>query len=288
MENKEKEGIEIDLKRLFSALLYRWWIILLAMILCGTATFCYAWFGVTPVYSSSVKLYVNNNYVDSPGYSSAQILAAKDLAATYMVILESRNVLDVVSDRTNGYYSYSQLKSMVSATAINETEVFQVTVTGASYKDVAIIANHIADVLPEKITAIVEGSSVRVVDYAVENPNPVGPNYEKYALLGAAIGLVLSMGVIILADVTDTRIKSEEYLIQVYGKFPLLAVIPGAESSSGYGKKGYYRGYSYGYYESEKKRQERKKQQRQPQRSEAQPSKAEPKKSDEQQRGGSV
>lgn len=254
MENKEKDGVEIDLKRLLMALLYRWWIIVLAVILCGTATFCYAWFGITPVYSSSVKLYVNNNYVDSPGYSSAQITAAKDLASTYMVILESRTVLDVVSKKLDGRYSYGQLKSMVSASSINETEVFQVKVTCANYKDAAIIANHIADVLPEKITAIVEGSSVRVVDYAVENPNQVAPSYQKYTLLGAAIGLVLSVVVIVLADIMDTTIKSEEYLIQAYGKYPLLAVIPGTESSSGYGKKGYYRG----YYESESKRKERK------------------------------
>ena len=257
MENKEKQSVEIDLKQVLYTLLYRWWIILLAVILCGTVAFCYAWFGVTPVYSASVQLYVNNNYVDSPGYSSGQIMAAKDLAATYMVILKSRNVLDVVSQKTGGAYSYAQLRGMVSAAAINETEVFQVTVTGIDYRDAAMIANHIADVLPEKITAIVEGSSVRVVDYAVENPNAVGPNYQKYALLGAALGFVLSVVAIILADVTDTTIKSEEYLIQVYGKLPLLAVIPGSESSGGYGKKG-YRYYKHGYYETEQKRRERK------------------------------
>ena len=256
MEHKEKEGVEIDLKRLLMAVLYRWWIIALAVIICGTATFCYAWFGLTPVYSSSVKLYVNNNYVDSPGYSSAQIMAAKDLASTYMVILESRNVLDVVSQKLGGRYTYSQLKNMVSASAINETEVFQVTVSGANYKDVKVIANYIAEVLPEKITAIVEGSSVRVVDYAVENSNQVGPNYEKYAILGAGVGLVLSVAVIILADVMDTTIKTEEYLIHAYEKIPLLAVIPGSESSSSYGKKGYYR-YYRGYYQSEEKRKEK-------------------------------
>lgn len=256
MEDKKRDGVEIDLKRLFLAVLYRWWIILLATIVGGTAAFCYAWFGLTPVYASNVKLYVNNNYVDSPGYSSAQITAAKDLAATYMVILESRNVLDEVSEKTGGKYSYGQLKSMVSATAINETEVFQVQVTGTDYKDAAIIANYIAEVLPAKITAIVEGSSVRVIDFAVENSNPVGPSYEKYLLLGAAAGMVLSVALVVIIDLTDTSIKSEEYLIQAYGKIPLLAVIPDSESAGNGYKKGYYR-YSRGYYETEQQRKQR-------------------------------
>lgn len=278
MEHKEKEGVEIDLKRLFLAVLYRWWIILLATIVCGTAAFCYAWFGMAPVYASNVQLFVNNNYVDSPGYSSAQLTAAKDLAATYMVILESRNVLEEVAERTGNKYTYGQLKSMVSASAINETEVFKVQVAGGNYKDVAVIANCIADVLPAKITAIVEGSSVRVIDYAEENPNPVGPSYEKYLLLGAAIGMVLSVALVIIVDLTDTSIKSEEYLIQVYGKFPLLAVIPDSESTgSGY-KKGYYR-YSRGYYETEQQLKQRHQQRKQNEEA------AKPQKKDEQKGG---
>lgn len=238
MENKERV-LEIDLRRLLQVLWSRVWIILLVGVLFAAVAFSYAWFFITPTYSASAQLYVNNNYVDSPGFSSSQIAAAQDLAATYMVILESRNVLQDVAEQTGLGYSYGQLKSMVAAEAVNETEVFQVTVVCANYRHAAVIANAIADVLPDKIAAVVEGSSVRVVDRAVENPNPVGPSYERYAMMGVALGVVLSAVVIILADLMDTTINSEEYLAQVYEKIPLLAVVPGGESAKG----GYYKGY---------------------------------------------
>lgn len=250
MEKNNRE-IEIDLKRLFLVLWSRVWIILVVTVLFAAVAFSYAWFFITPTYSASAQLYVNNNYVDSPGFSSSQLMAAQQLADTYMVILESRNVLDDVVEQTELGYTYSQIKSMVTADAVNETEVFKVTVTCANYKHAAVIANAIADVLPDKIAAVVEGSSVRVVDYAVENPNPVGPNYEIYCLLGAAIGFVLSAIVIIIADLMDTTINSEDYLNQVYSKLPLLAVIPGAENP-----KTPYKGYYKGYYESEQKRRQ--------------------------------
>ena len=254
MERRENETITIDLKRMLLVLWQRIWLIGLAGAICASAAFCYAWFGITPAYSASTQMYVNNNYVDSPGFSSSQLMAAQDLAKTYMVILESRSVLDLVAEKTNLGYSYKQLKSMVSAASVNETEVFEVTVTGADYKHVTVIANAIAEVLPDKIAAVVEGSSVRVVDYAVENPNPVGPSYEKYLLLGAAAGMVLSVALVVVVDLTDTSIKSEEYLIQAYSKFPLLAVIPDSQSSGSSYKKGYYRG----YYENEQQRKQRK------------------------------
>lgn len=241
MEKREKQDIiEMDLTRLLTALWSKAWILLLVGALTAILTFGYAWFFIAPTYSASVQLYVNNNYVDSPGFSSSQIAAAQDLADTYMVIMESRNVLDDVRERTKLGYSYGQLKGMVSASSVNETEVFEVTVICGNYQHAAMIANAITEVLPDKIAAVVEGSSVRVVDYAVENPNPVGPNYRSYLLIGAFLGCAISAVAVVVADLMDTTINSEEYLSQVYGNLPLLAVIPGAENPKAGNYKGYY------------------------------------------------
>ncbi len=247
MEKYEnRETIEIDLKQLLPVLWSKAWIVILIGVLTSALAFGYAWFFITPTYSASAQLYVNNNYIDSPGFSSSQILAAQDLANTYMVIMESRNVLDDVAERTQLGYSYGHLKDMISAAAVNETEVFEVRVVCANYKHAAVIANAIADVLPNRIAAVVEGSSVRVVDYAVENPIPVGPNYRSYLLIGATMGVVLSAAIVIVLELFDTTIRSEEYLTQRYGNLPLLTVIPSTESA----KSGYFKG----YYESPHKR----------------------------------
>lgn len=249
MEKMEKEGMEVNLKRLFFVLLYRAWIIILVGVLCGTLAFGYAWFMIEPTYFAATQLYVNNNYVGSPGFSSSQLAAAQTLAETYMVILKSRNVLEEVAEKTELGYSYGKLRSMIKAASVNGTEVFEVVVTGTDYKHVAKIANAIAEVLPNKITSVVEGSSVRVVDYAVENPNPVGPSYWNYLILGGLAGALLAMVAVTVSDLLDTTINSEEQLQQVYEKYPLLAVIPDAEGS----KPGYGKGYYRGNYEADRK-----------------------------------
>ena len=237
--SETRDSIEIDLRRMFLVLWSNLWIILLVAVLIGAMLFSYAWFFVEPTYSASVQLYVNNNYENSPGFSSSQLTAAQSLAGTYIVIMKSRSVLDEVATQTNLGYSYGRLRSMISAAPVDDTEIFQVTVTCTNYKHAAQIANAIAKVLPDKITAVVEASSVRVVDYAVENPNPVGPSYTSYALIGFVLGFVLSAAVFVVMAMMDTRINSEEYLTNVYKEYPLLAVVPGAESS----KSGYYKGY---------------------------------------------
>lgn len=239
--NDTREHLEIDLKRVMIVLWSNLWIILLVGVLIGAMAFSYAWFFVTPTYSASTQMYVNNNYPDSPGFSSSQLTAAQELAATYIVIMRSRTVLDAVAEKTQLGYSYGQLRGMISAATVNNTEIFEVRVTCTNYKHAAIIANAIADVLPEKLPAVVDVASVRVVDRAIENPNPIGPNYTNYAFLGGLIGCLLAAMVVIVAELMDTTINSEEYLSVVYRSYPLLAVVPGAQSvKSGY--KGYYKG----------------------------------------------
>ena len=237
-----REMVEIDLKRLFRVLWSKAWVILIVGVLVAALAFGYAWFFQTPMYSSNVRLYVNNNYANSPGFSSSQIVAAQDLADTYMVIMRSRDVLSDVAEQTGLPYTYKQLLSMIDAAAVNDTEVFQVNVTCADAEHAAQLANAIADILPAKIATVVEGSSVRVVDYAVVNDVQVSPNYQKYALLGFLLGGVLSAALVVVLDVLDTSISSEEYLSQMYNEFPLLAVIPDSQSTgnSGYYKNGYY------------------------------------------------
>lgn len=244
--NENRENIEIDLRRVLLTLWGKAWIILLAGVLLAAMMFGYAWMFITPTYSASAQLYVNNNYENSPGFSSSQLTAAQYLADTYMVIMRSRSVLEDVAKETGLNYSYNQLRNMITASSVNETEVFQVTVTCPNYVHSAQIANAIAKVLPDKISAVVDGSSVRVVDYAVENSTPVGPDYKKYMLLGFAVGAGLAALLIVMLDLMDTTINSEEYLAHVYKTYPLLAVIPGAEGT----KSGYYKGYYKGSYES--------------------------------------
>lgn len=237
-----RANIEIDLKQVAINLLRRWWLILLVGVLVAALAFGYAFFMITPMYSSSVQLYVNNNYGNNTqGFSSSQLAAAQSLAFTYIVILDSRDVLTEIAEESGLGYTASQIQSMIKASAVNETEVFKVTVTCADYVHAAKLANAIAEVLPEKIADYIEGSSMVVIEHAVENPNPVSPDTGNYMLIGFLLGCAVVVVILVVRDMMDTTINSEEYLTQAYEDLPLLAVVPDAESPrSGSGYRGYY------------------------------------------------
>lgn len=256
---ERSEAIEIDLKRLFLVLLNKAWIILLVGILCAGLLLSYTYFFVTPQYSANIKLYVNNTYgTNAPGYSASQLQAAQSLANTYMVILRSRTVLNEVAETTGLPYTNKQLENMISSSAVEDTEVFQVKVVCENYLHAAEIANAIADILPARIAATVDGSSVRVVDYAIPSAARVSPSYTKTAVLGALAGMVLSAALFVILELTNDAIFTEDYLARTYSDIPLLAVVPDAQPVKSakykYYRSSYYR--SYSRYSSKKGDQE--------------------------------
>ena len=173
MQAKSNSGdfLEIDTLQLLRALWRRIWAIILAALIAGGAAFAYGNFMVTPMYQASTLLYVNSNSISLGGtslsISAGEVNSARTLVSTYLVILKTRLTLEPVIKEAGVDYSYETLSGMVSAAAVNNTEVFRVTVTSANPEEAKLLANTIAKVLPERISEIVAGTSARVVDFAV-------------------------------------------------------------------------------------------------------------------------
>ena len=133
---------------------------------------------------------------------------------------------------------------MISASAVNSTGLFQISVTSVNPEEARAIANTIAGILPDKISDIVANSSVEVVDYAVTPHERVSPSYIKYAAVGLLLGMVLCSGIVILIDFMDDIIHDEDYLLQNY-QVPVLATIPDLTAKTSK-KYGYYGSSAYG------------------------------------------
>ena len=70
-----------------------------------------------------------------------------------------------------------------------------------------------------------EGSSVKIVDYAIVPAYPVSPSVTAYTLVGFLLAGAVSVGLIIILELLSDSIRSEDYLMQTYD-LPVLAVVP--------------------------------------------------------------
>lgn len=229
MENRNESELEIDVLKLLQSMWRKAWVILLVTILAGSAAFAGTAIFIRPKYRAEALMYVNSSNISVGGtkvsISQSELTAAQTLVDTYIVILNTRTTLEDVIAQTGVSYTYEDLKEMITAEAVNGTEVFSIQVVSRSPSEAETLANAIARILPEKIASIVEGSSARIVDYAVVPAKKDSPSLIKSTAIGALLGFFLTCGVVVVQELMDDLIHDADYLTQTYD-VPVLAVIP--------------------------------------------------------------
>jgi len=246
---KNNELTEVNFKRLFDAVFRKIWLIIIVSVFSVGVVVVATWLWITPQYEASSVFYVNNSALSigdtSLSIESGDITASKSLVNTYIVILKDRVTLVDIIDYSGVDMHYSDLSEMISAEPLNETEVFEVVVTHPDPKTAQILANAVAYILPKRIASIIDGSSVKIVSNAITPVRPSSPSYTVSAIIGFVLGLVISIGAIILRVMLDTTVRLTEDITQSCSH-PILAAVPdmSAQSKSGYGytrsKKGKY------------------------------------------------
>lgn len=257
MDEKEKipyEESEIDLGRIFRAVMNRIVRVVIVSVLFAALALGYTIQFVTPLYQSAAMFYVNNNSFSvgdaSLSISSGDLVTSRGLVDSYIVILKTRETLNEIIDYAGVDLTYEQVNGMISAAAVNETEIFRVTVTNPDPVEAEKIANAVAYILPKRISNIIDGTSAKIVDSAVVPAGPSSPSYAKNTMVGFLAGFVLSAGLIALKVILDTTIRSEEEIEQIC-TYPILSLVP--DMQAGGKEKNHY----YGYDEKEVKKKKK-------------------------------
>lgn len=201
MHEEKRNSVEIEIKPMLMTLWRKKTQILAAALACGLLVLLICFFLVTPQYEASVMFYVNNSADTHDSISAGDLTASKSLVDAYIVILNTKPILMDVIEQAQINRSCNELEEMLSATAVNETQVLKVSVTGTNPVEIQRIADVIAKVLPQRLNAIVEGGSTKVLDVSTVPTTPISPNYAQNTIAGFLIGFVLMTVAILLREI---------------------------------------------------------------------------------------
>lgn len=218
----------LDLRELLYACLRKAWLIVLCLVIVGAAAFVYTAYCITPLYRAEVSFYVNNSSFQAnpnQSISSSDLATSQRLVLTYVNIIKSDTVLEKVAAESGLNLTASQLRGIMSAKSVDDTELFKVQISHPDPQLAAQIANAIAEVAPVEISNILMGSATKVIDYAKVPASPYTPNRFRNTAVGALAGAVLAVAIILIQTLMDVRIKGEEDLAR-FSPVPVLGVIP--------------------------------------------------------------
>ena len=249
----EENKRSVDMVRLFKAYWKNIIFIVLAAVVGAAVGFGYSHFIIKPTYKANTLMYVNNATSDKSSVSSSDLTASAKLVSTFGAIIKSNSVLQEAIDEMGVDMKPKSLANRVSVSAVDDTQVFKIIVSSTDKEFAAKAADAISNAAQKQIPDIIEGTSIRVVDYATVPTAKSSPNDSRNTVIGAVIGLLIILIIVTIREVSDTRIKDEEDFKQ--WNIPVLGTIPDLDSheSGSYG----YGNYGYGYEQADKERRKK-------------------------------
>ena len=219
--------MELSLRKVTQVIRERIWLIVIATIASVLLAFLATKFLITPQYTSTATLYVQNveNRQIDVGINMVDLSASIKLVDTYIVVMESDLVMDRVAARVGNKYKGSDIRAMFSAASEKETEVLRINVQHEDPKTAQKIAKAIVDVAPDELMRVVKAGAVEVIDDASLPNSQSSPNMSMNLLLGALIGLALSLVAVLLSDLLKVQIKDEQDLTETF-TIAIIGTIP--------------------------------------------------------------
>lgn len=200
---------------------------MLIFLIIGTV---YTFLFVTPKYKSYTSLVLarsestKENETDTSTITQTDITLNQKLVSTYSELVKSKNVLREVIKNLNINESEENLKDNITVSAVKDTELIQITVTNYYPDRASDIANEIAKVFTKKVGEIYNINNVYIVDEAERANTPYNINHIKDIAIFIAIGLIVSVGYVLISNLLDTTVKSAEDIEKELGVVALASI----------------------------------------------------------------
>lgn len=255
MENSSNNTI--DLRRLFNLCRKHLKFLITCTIALALAGFIVSKFIMTPKYTATTQLLVNQkneNNANGQAYNNQQadiqvINTYKDIITSPVILKETKKELanpvkvirkvqpakyKTLADGTKrlvsaakpakvehtgqGYsMTTSQLSDAITIKTQTNSQVFSVSVETDNPKKSAAAANTIASVFKKRIKKIMNVNNVTVVARATTPSKPSSPNVKLFTLAGAVLGLLISFMIVLMRDLMDTSVRDNDFMVDELG-----------------------------------------------------------------------
>lgn len=229
---------QITLSDLLRMFLQHIKLIIIITILGGVLAFLYVSYMVTPMYSTSALILVQNgNSMDSSYNSSGTGLSGDK------VNMQDINSSVMLANTCSTLFTVDpQMKSIISGASISinvieDSYFLRINSTSSDPHTAANIANLVANTAPEVFKKYFkDAGKVDTVEEAAVPSSPSSPNKSRYIVIGLLIGLVVSLVISFLLEIVDTTIKPGDDLYKQY-EIPVFAEIVDFEAEGGARKR---------------------------------------------------
>lgn len=178
---------------------------------------------ITPQYTASAMVYILSKTTSITSLADLQI--GTQLTADFEVLATSRPVVEPVIQQLGLNTTYEKLVKTITISNAADTRILKVSVENPDPKLAADISNAMAESLCNRVAQVMNTDRPSLVEDAVTPQSPSSPNVMRNTAIGGLLGLVVCAAVLLLREMLDDTVKTEEDVTKYLG-INTLAAIP--------------------------------------------------------------
>ena len=214
--------VEINLKVLLRSFLKHIWLIALITILVTLGTAAFTAFLVTPTYEATTVAHIWLD--DSEMQATGKYDYATKILKLYVARIKSDETMNYAADLINDEdYTPEKIRSVVDVESTQGDPTLHITAKSSDPDQAINIANKVSEAAAYTIDDI-----ATLVEIETATITSSSPSLAVNCVIGFLASAVLSFGICLFVDLSDTKITSEEQLANALD-VPLLGAIPMVE-----------------------------------------------------------
>ena len=221
---QNEEEIEIDMGELLRYLAGKAGYIILTALAFAVLALAVTTFCMTPLYTSTTKMYVLNRQTNE-GVTSSDLQSSTYLTKDYMEMIRSRTVIEAVIADLNLDSTYEDVLGQIDVSAASDTRVIAISVTDKDPYEARDIANAVRNAAAAHIQSVMNTEAVTVVDEANIPTKKSSPSTIKNVAIAGGVGLFLALVVCVVLYLMNDKVTTAEDVERYLG-LSVLASMP--------------------------------------------------------------
>lgn len=205
---QDSNYVTIDLLDLARDIWNHIWVVLVFVVAGAVAAFVITALFITPKYSATSTIYILSRTTSITSIADLQI--GDRMATDFEIIATTRELLNKVIEENHMDMTYGELRGEISVENPESSHMLRITVQDKDPERAALLSNSLADELREEIAEIMNTDKPSAVEQAVVPGGPSSPNRNRNTVIGAVVGLVIALAILIIRYLTDDTIQSDD------------------------------------------------------------------------------
>ncbi len=229
----------MEIKKYITILVKRLWLVITLPVVVGIIAAYVNFFVLVPIYEAFTTLLITGLSTDTADVEAASnmsyedIVAGQSLISEYSAIVNSNRVTSsVLRELNDPNMTQEDIRKMLHIGAVDNTRIIEISIIHGNPVEAARIADIVAKAFYEEIVGLYRIENVDIIDKAEVPELPISPKKTKNVALSVFAAFVLAVGIILLIEFLNTKIRTSEdvetYLgLNVIGSIPVNSVNKG-------------------------------------------------------------